>query len=103
MKKLLDLVYEHPLEKWSEMATQAFGELFGGDVGRYPERALKAVQIRAPKFADENNVPFATLIEPSNPKSGPYGGMNVGLFPVEGEPCLIALGTGSPSVAIREG
>ena len=72
MEKLIRLVYEHGLDSWSERAEEAFAELFGG-TGRYPERAGKAVQIRAPRFSDENNVPFSTLIEPSNPKSGPYG------------------------------
>ena len=95
MKKLLNLLYEHNLTTWSDDAEAAFKELFGSATGRYAERAEKSIQIRAPKFQDENNVPFATLIEPSNPKSGPYGGMSVGLFPVEGEPCLIALGTGT--------
>ncbi len=94
MEKLLNLVYEHDLGTWSEKAEEAFKELFGSG-GRYPERAGKAVQIRAPKFSDENNVPFSTLIEPSNPKSGPYGGLSIGLFPVDGEPCMIALGTGT--------
>jgi len=47
------------------------------------------------KFNDDNNVPFATLIEPSNPKSGPYGGMSVGIFPVDGAHVLFALGTGT--------
>ena len=95
MNKLLDLIYDHPLATWNEDAESAFLELFGSATGRYAERAGKSVQIRAPKFQDENNVPFATLIEPSNPKSGPYGGMSVGLFPVAGEPCLLALGTGT--------
>jgi 5-methylcytosine-specific restriction protein B len=95
MEKLLNLIYKHDLSTWSEDADDAFKELFGGATGRYPERAKNAVQIRAPKFNDENNVPFSTLIEPSNPKSGPYGGMSVGIFPVEGAPCLIALGTGT--------
>src|SRR5262245_53466946 len=95
MKKLLNLLYEHDLTTWSTDAEEAFKELFGSITGRYAERAGKSIQIRAPKFQDENNVPFATLIEPSNPKSGPYGGMSVGLFPVEGKPCLIALGTGT--------
>ncbi len=95
MNKLLDLIYQHDLATWSESADEAFKELFGGATGRYPDRAKNAVQIRAPKFNDENNVPFSTLIEPSNPKSGPYGGMSVGIFPVEGAPCLIALGTGT--------
>jgi 5-methylcytosine-specific restriction protein B len=95
MKKLLNLVYEHNLTTWSDDAEKAYVELFGSATGRYAERAGKSVQIRAPKFQDEKNVPFATLIEPSNPKSGPYGGMSVGLFPVEDEPCLIALGTGT--------
>ena len=94
MEKLLKLVYEHDLKYWSDEAKDAFEELFGG-TGRYPERARKSVQIRAPKFTEEENVPFATLIEPSNPNSGPYGGMSIGLFPVDGEPCLIALGTGT--------
>ncbi len=95
MEKLVKLIYDHDLSMWSEKAVEAFSELFGGSTGRYPERARQAVQIRAPKFTDENNIPFSTLIEPSNPKSGPYGGMSVGIFPVEGEPCLIALGTGT--------
>src|SRR5688572_1882360 len=47
------------------------------------------------EVSDESNVPFSTLIEPSNPSSGPYGGMSVGIFPVEDAPCLIALGTGT--------
>jgi len=95
MEKLLNLIYEHDLKTWSEKAEEAFKDLFGSATGRYPERAGKAVQIRAPKFSDENNVPFSTLIEPSNPKSGPYGGMSIGVFPVQGAPCLIALGTGT--------
>ena len=95
MEKLLDLIYNHELPSWSEKAEEAFSELFGAPIGRYPERARHVVQIRAPKFSDENNVPFSTLIEPSNPKSGPYGGMSIGIFPVAGEPCLIALGTGT--------
>jgi 5-methylcytosine-specific restriction protein B len=96
MEKLLKLVYEHDLATWSDEAEKAFSELFGSGTGRYAERARKSVQIRAPKFRGEDeNVPFATLIEPSNPTSGPYGGMSVGIFPVEGAPCLIALGTGT--------
>jgi 5-methylcytosine-specific restriction protein B len=96
MKKLLDLVYKHDLATWSEDASAAFEELFGTGGGRYPQPARKSVQIRAPKFrGEEENVPFATLIEPSNPTSGAYGGMSVGLFPVEEAPCLIALGTGT--------
>lgn len=84
MEKLLTLIYDQSLQSWSDRAEKAFDELFGGSNGRYGERARKAVQIRAPKFSDENNVPFSTLIEPSNPKSGPYGGMSIGVFPVEG-------------------
>jgi 5-methylcytosine-specific restriction protein B len=95
MEKLSSLIYEHPLDSWSIDAEQAFAELFGAQNGRYPDRARKSIQIRAPKFSDDNNVPFSTLIEPSNPTSGPYGGMSVGVFPVEGSPCLIALGTGT--------
>lgn len=96
IEKLLDLIYKHDLATWSDEAEVAFSELFGAETGRYSERARKSVQIRAPKFrGEEENVPFATLIEPSNPTSGAYGGMSVGLFPVEGSPCLIALGTGT--------
>jgi 5-methylcytosine-specific restriction enzyme B len=96
MKKLLDLVYKHDLATWSAEAEAAFDEIFGGGGGRYQERARRAVQIRAPKFrGDDENVPFATLIEPSNPTSGAYGGMSIGLFPVDDAPCLIALGTGT--------
>jgi 5-methylcytosine-specific restriction protein B len=96
MNKLLDLVYNNDLTTWSDRAGKAFTELFGSGTGRYSERAGKAVQIRAPDFhGDEENVPFATLIEPSNPTSGPYGGMSIGIFPVHGVPSMIALGTGT--------
>jgi len=94
MNKLLDLVYFQDLETWSDKAQESLKELFGGE-NRYPSRAEKVVQIRAPRLSDENNIPFATLIEPSNPKSGPYGGLSVGLFPVKDQPCLITLGTGT--------
>jgi 5-methylcytosine-specific restriction protein B len=96
MEKLLALVYSNDSENWSKNAVDAFLELFGTSTGRYPERARKAVQIRAPQFrGEEGNVPFATLIEPSNPNSGRYGGMSVGVFPTTGKPSLIALGTGT--------
>lgn len=42
MEKLLKLIYEHPLKSWSEDADTAFKELFGGETGRYPERAGKS-------------------------------------------------------------
>src|SRR5258707_15355858 len=96
MEKLVDLVYKHDLTTWSDEAKAAFEGLFGSGGGRYSAQAGKSIQIRAPKFRGEDeNVPFATLIEPSNPTSGAFGGMSVGLFPVEGAPCLIALGTGT--------
>lgn len=47
-------------------------------------------------------VPFAALIAPDNPNSGPYGGMSFVLFPVEDAPAMIALVVGTQGLSPDE-
>ncbi len=48
-------------------------------------------------------VPFAALIHPSNPNSGPYGGTSLAVFPGDDAPCLISLVVGTNGLAPDEG
>ncbi|MCI0445664.1 AAA family ATPase, partial [bacterium] len=102
MDKLLNLIYSSSLENWSERCKQAFNELFGAAQGRYPEKAQKAVALRSPEFKEDSGVPFAALIHPQNPNSGPYGGMSFVIFPAKDAPCLIAMGVGTQGLSPDE-
>ena len=93
MKKLLDLIHSGQLTDWSQRCQEAFNDLFGAGGGRFPEKARQAVSLRAPGSGIE--VPFASLIHPSNPESGAYGGMSFVLFPLEGRPALITMVVGA--------
>ena len=69
---------------WPSKMKEAFEDLFGSQSGRYPATAQKVVAVRAPEMAaseDDSVVPFAALIHPSNPSSGPYGGCRSPFFP----------------------
>ena len=46
-----------------------------------PERAQRFAAPRVPEFKGDVGVPFGALIHPSNPDSGPYGGMSFVVFP----------------------
>lgn len=102
MQKLLDLIHAGQLTSWSQRCEEAFAELFGSSVGRYPERARQAVSIRAPEFRSGSGVPFAALIAPSNPDSGAYGGMSFVIFPIDGRPALISLVVGTQGLSPDE-
>jgi len=95
MKKLVDLIHTSGVDNWSARCKEAFDELFGGGVGRYPARAQESYQLRAPDIRADDGVPFCALIHPSNPTSGPYGGTSFVLFPIENGPCLFGLGVGT--------
>lgn len=103
MQKLLELIKTPGIEKWSEKNNSAFLQLFGTDNnGRYPAEAKSKVNLRAPDFKDESNVPFAAYIHPSNPDRGPYGGMSFVIFPIKDGPCLIAMGVGTQGLSPDE-
>lgn len=102
MNSLISLIYEQAIENWSEKSKGAFEELFGADGGRYPEKARNVVSIRAPGFKPDQGVAYASLIHPSNPDSGAYGGMSLVIFPVPGAPCLIAMCVGTQGLSPDE-
>ena len=90
---------------WPLKMKDAFNDLFGSDGGRYPASAKQSVTLRAPEIpasGDDMAVPFAALIHPSNPNSGPYGGMSIAIFPGEDSPCLISFGVGTNGLAPDE-
>lgn len=73
---------------------------------RYPKNAGKDLQIRdAYALAREDSdggVPWAGLIHPDNPTSGPYGGTSLVWFPGE-TTSLIGLGVGTRGISPDEG
>lgn len=102
MKKLVDLIYSGTTENWTDRCKEAFDEIYGSTSGRYPDRAKKLVTLRAPTMTSDTGVPFASLIHPSNPDSGAYGGMCLVIFPVTGAPCGIAMGIGTQGLSPDE-
>lgn len=77
--------------------------LFGS---RYHKRHLEPTSIRdaySLAEAGEGGVPYAGLINPDNPPSGPYGGTSVVWFPTEEHGSLIALVIGTRGLSPDEG
>jgi len=101
MDKLLDVVMNPPLDNWKDANREAFDQLFGSSGGRYPKRAKDEVILRAPK----GNIPFSAYIAPSNPSSGPYGGMSFVIFPPDEEEagsCLVSFVVGTQGLSPDE-
>ena len=88
----MDLIYQTDTSNWTERCKEAFNEIFEE---RYPKAAQKAIKLRAPIMAGDEGIPFAALIDPSNPDSGAYGGMSFVIFPVKESPCLISMCIGT--------
>src|SRR5437870_10643828 len=82
---------------------KAVDALFGE---RYQRSAGKDAQIRdAYALAREDaeaGIPWAGLINPDNPNSGPYGGTSLGRFPGEST-ALIGFGVGTRGISPDEG
>src|SRR6188508_2693462 len=81
----------------------AIEALFGE---RYHKAAAKELQVRnayaLARDGEEGGVPYAGLIHPDNPTSGPYGGTSLVWFPAEG--CsLMGLGIGTRGISPDEG
>jgi 5-methylcytosine-specific restriction protein B len=89
---------------WPDKFRAGFDALFGAEEGRYPESAKRQVAVRtpAPPQDSEGMVPFAALIHPSNPSSGPYGGTSFAVFPGDDAPCMISLVVGTNGLAPDE-
>jgi len=104
--KLLSAILERRYSNaWPEKFKAGYDALFGGDGGRYPDSAKRQVTLRAPAPPEDSEgmVPFAALIHPSNPSSGPYGGTSLAVFPGDDTPCLISLVVGTNGLAPDEG
>jgi len=81
----------------------AIERLFGE---RYQKRYLEPTSIRdayALADASDGGVPYAGLINPDNPPSGPYGGTSVVWFPSADSGSLIDFGVGTRGLAPDEG
>ena len=81
----------------------AIEKLFGE---RYQKRHLEPTSIRdaySLAEAGEGGVPYAGLVNPDNPPSGPYGGTSVVWFPSERSSSLIDFGVGTRGLAPDEG
>lgn len=102
LQPLLEIILKESREPWNERNKSAFDALFGAPAGRYRATARDVVTLRAPEFSSDNGVPFAAYIHPSNPTSGPYGGMSFVVFPVSGEPCLVAMVVGTQGLSPDE-
>jgi 5-methylcytosine-specific restriction protein B len=95
LQPLLAIVRGESKDPWSDRNRRAFEALFGAPGGRYRATAKDMVTLRGPEFSSDTGVPFAAYIHPSNPTSGPYGGMSFVIFPASGEPCLVAMVVGT--------
>ena len=95
---VIDLIYAPDLRNWSEQAETSFQNLYGSPQGRYPSRAADEMSLRAPSA----EIPFAALIHPSNPRSGPYAGMSFVIFPVQDGPSLVAMVVGTQGLSPDE-
>jgi 5-methylcytosine-specific restriction enzyme B len=91
---------------WPRRMREGFEGLYGSSGGRYPANAKPLVEVRAPERQGSNDdigVPFAALIHPSNPKSGPYGGMSIAIFPGDDEsPSVLSFVVGTNGLAPDE-
>jgi 5-methylcytosine-specific restriction protein B len=97
---LVEIIHSGTLDSWKERNEQALAGLFGS---RYAKRAEKAVALRAPEMrGNDAGVPYAAYIDPSNADAGVFGGMCFAIFPVEGEPCLVAMVVGTQGLAPDE-
>jgi 5-methylcytosine-specific restriction protein B len=102
MDGLINLIQTPGTEDWPSRCKAAFSELYSAKGGRYPDRAQRIASPRVPDFKGDIGVPFGALIHPSNPDSGPYGGMSFVVFPTPDVPCLVALVVGTQGLSPDE-
>jgi 5-methylcytosine-specific restriction protein B len=102
MDSLIELIQTLGTADWQTRCRAAFEELYSAKGGRYPDRAQKVAAQRVPEFKGDTGVPFGALIHPSNPDSGPYGGMSFVVFPMPDVPCLVGLVVGTQGLSPDE-
>jgi 5-methylcytosine-specific restriction protein B len=102
MDSLIKLIQTLGTADWQPRCRAAFDELYSAKGGRYPDRAQKVAAQRVPEFKGDIGVPFGALIHPSNPDSGPYGGMSFVVFPTSDVPCLMGLVVGTQGLSPDE-
>src|ERR1700693_680770 len=102
MDGLIKLIQTLGTADWQTRCRTAFDELYSAKGGRYPDRAQKVAAQRVPEFKGDTGVPFGALIHPSNPDSGPYGGMSFVVFPMLAVPCLVGLVVGTQGLSPDE-
>ena len=102
VEPLADLINQATVPSdWDTVAEKALESLFT-DRGRYTDEARKAVAFRTPAMSGDNAVPYAALIQKDNPNSGPYAGMSIAIFPVEGHRSLITFVVGTNGISPDE-
>ncbi|MBM3811613.1 MAG: restriction endonuclease [Acidimicrobiia bacterium] len=99
LEPLLEIIASSSTENWQARNKSAFETLFGS---RYHKHAAQSIKLRAPEIKHDDGVPFAAYIHPSNPDSGSYTGTSFVIFPLENEPCLIAMVTGTQGLSPDE-
>lgn len=75
--------------------------------GRYQKRHLQGMMLRdaygLANDADGAGIPWAGLVNPDSPQSGPYGGASVVWFPSKENGSLMGLGIGTRGISPDEG
>ncbi len=102
LDRLVGVIQSGTQTAWADRNKEAFQTLFGTPDGRYKKTAEKTWAVRAPEMSADSGVPFAAYIHADNPRSGPYSGMSLALFPIPGEPCLVSLIVGTQGLAPDE-
>jgi 5-methylcytosine-specific restriction enzyme B len=102
MDGLIKLIQTLGTVDWQTRCRAAFDELYSAKGGRYPDWAKKVAAQRVPEIREGAGVPFGALIHPSNPNSGPYGGMSFVVFPTSDLPCLVGLVVGTQGLSPDE-
>ena len=93
------------LKEGEQKARESLESLFGG---RYHKRhhsksaVRDALKLGGPEDSDQG-VPFAGIINPDNPESGPYGGVSIVWFPTKDHGSLLALVVGTRGLSPDEG
>ena len=108
MNELLDLIYA-PRSRWDDGVRRAFDAALKA---RYPRvqdltdrrNDEKRLQLRVNASMQQDSVPYAALIPPSQELSGQYGGMSFVIFPADedGSPALISMVIGTNGLAPDE-
>lgn len=104
LSRLADLVRRGLSSETGGRVRPLLAELFGE---RFQKRHFEPNMIRdayaLASSEEQDGVPFAGLIHPDNPPSGPYGGTSLVWFPTQGHGSLIGFGVGTRGLSPDEG